>query len=250
MRIQDPNATVTKDVSGPGVNDFNATGNTTGMSLDFGSGTGVSRMFVSLIYNTVANMSWCVGTNNPAYKSRYRWVAQALALQFTSAVLSLDANMLNTVLPGGHGMVDLTKYSIYQRALDGIGQFCKLPTTYANGMLSANISSLSEFFVGSETDSFDHTLSVKDFPAVSRLTAYPNPADLSATISFDLPEDAFTNASLYDMTGREVLKLQEGKMAAGNRKLVVNTEGLSSGMYFCKITAGGRMSAVKVTVGH
>jgi hypothetical protein len=50
--------------------------------------------------------------------------------------------------------------------------------------------------------------------------------------------------------GSRVMMLHEGKMQAGEHKIRLNTHGLSNGLYFCKVTAGSRMSVVKVTVGH
>ena len=249
-RIQNPAASVTRDITAPGPADFNTPVIKTGMLLNFTAITGFSPMFVSLFYNSVANTDWCTGTAAPSYLSRYRWVAQASSLVFTQAVLSIDPAILNAVLPGGHGMVDLLKYSIYQRPLDGFGMFCKLQTTYANGLLSANISSLSEFFIGSETDSFDYTLSVDDLSALAAVSVYPNPADAAATLSLDLKTDASVSVSLLDITGRKVATVFEGSRKRGVCILSVSTLNLAPGMYLCRIVADNRAAIVKLNVSH
>lgn len=249
MRIQTPNATVTKDISGAGLYDFTGPGNATALSLDF-TGANTSSMFVSLLYNRVANTDWCTGTTAPLYLSKYRWVAHALALNFTSAVLRIDMGLLQSALPGGHGITDFTKYAIYQRALDGIGEFCKLPTTYVNGKLEANITSLSEFFIGSETDSFSYTLDIPNVSTIGGLKVYPHPSDLSSTISYDLPQGTDVKVALIDITGKEVMTVYRGYQEGGAQQVHVNTAQLPAGLYLCRIVAGSRTGAVKISVVH
>jgi len=69
---------------------------------------------------------------------------------------------------------------------------------------------------------------------------YPNPFNPTTKIRFDLPEiKNQKNVSLviYDATGRVVINLTQ-PYAAGKWEINFDASNLSSGVYFCKITAG------------
>src|SRR5690606_7304625 len=100
--------------------------------------------------------------------------------------LSFDLTALNAILASLnafvriHGMDTPSNFAIYQRPVDGTGEFTKLTTTYANGKLSAQITGLSEFMIGSETDTFNYTVinSIKNQgSAFGDIIVYPNPAN-------------------------------------------------------------------------
>lgn len=67
---------------------------------------------------------------------------------------------------------------------------------------------------------------------------YPNPFNPSTKISFSLPAASFVKMAVYDITGREVKNLVNEKMNAGQYEVDFNASGLTSGVYFCRITAG------------
>ena len=69
--------------------------------------------------------------------------------------------------------------------------------------------------------------------------AYPNPFNPQATIRFALPEAADVRLVVYDVTGREVARLVEGKMAAGRHEATFDGSRLASGMYLYRLTAEG-----------
>ncbi len=67
---------------------------------------------------------------------------------------------------------------------------------------------------------------------------YPNPFNPTTTISFDLPENVFVNLKIYDITGREVKSLIEGRYEAGRYSVNVDFSNYASGIYFYRLTAG------------
>jgi hypothetical protein len=77
---------------------------------------------------------------------------------------------------------------------------------------------------------------------------YPNPFNPGTVLSFILPERASVTLDIYDVSGRLVRRLVNGEeMAAGPREVFwdgANDAGrsVSSGVYYCRLTAG------KVTV--
>ncbi len=81
-------------------------------------------------------------------------------------------------------------------------------------------------------------------PATYELSQnYPNPFNPSTTIEYKLPERAFVEMKIYDITGREVATLVSGMQEAGTHNVVWNaTNGygvkVASGVYIYRITAG------------
>lgn len=66
---------------------------------------------------------------------------------------------------------------------------------------------------------------------------YPNPFNPVTTFSFALPERARVTVKLYDVAGREVRTLVDKKLEPGYHHTVVDGDGLSSGVYFCRMVA-------------
>lgn len=67
---------------------------------------------------------------------------------------------------------------------------------------------------------------------------YPNPFNPVTIISFSLPEARFVSLKVYDILGREVKSLLNGKKPAGNYEIKFDASGLNSGLYFYKIETG------------
>jgi hypothetical protein len=67
--------------------------------------------------------------------------------------------------------------------------------------------------------------------------AYPNPFNPSTTIRFDLPKASDATLIVYDLLGREVTRLTEGRKLAGSYEVTFNAEHLASGVYFYRLTA-------------
>lgn len=64
---------------------------------------------------------------------------------------------------------------------------------------------------------------------------YPNPFNPSTTISYQLPEDGYVSLIVYDALGREVSRLVDDFLEAGEYRINFNAQGLNSGFYFYKI---------------
>jgi hypothetical protein len=69
---------------------------------------------------------------------------------------------------------------------------------------------------------------------------YPNPFNPSTTIEYDLPVRSVVTLRVLDVLGREVAILESRReMEPGRRKSEFNGSRLSSGLYFCEMTASG-----------
>ncbi len=68
---------------------------------------------------------------------------------------------------------------------------------------------------------------------------YPNPFNPKTVISYQLPVKSIVSLKLYDILGREVATLVNEIKSAGNHAAVWNAKHLPSGIYFCRLAAGG-----------
>jgi hypothetical protein len=78
--------------------------------------------------------------------------------------------------------------------------------------------------------------------------AYPNPFNARLTAGFGLPEAGLVTAGLYDLSGREVMRILSERLSAGRHELSLNGDHLSSGIYILRIENAGRVSQMKVAL--
>jgi len=68
---------------------------------------------------------------------------------------------------------------------------------------------------------------------------YPNPFNPSTTIKFALPISGNVSLKVFDITGKLVSEMINGKLEAGNHEIYFNASNLSSGAYFYKLETQG-----------
>jgi hypothetical protein len=73
-------------------------------------------------------------------------------------------------------------------------------------------------------------------------SAYPNPFNPSTSIAFTVPVAADVSLTVFDILGREVTRLVNGKMQAGAHVVQWNTQNhhggtVASGIYFYRLEA-------------
>ena len=76
----------------------------------------------------------------------------------------------------------------------------------------------------------------------------PNPANGSTVIGYSISEAANVALNVYDITGKMVLNVNEGKKAAGKHSVTINTNSLPNGIYYYSLTAGERTITKKMVV--
>ena len=68
---------------------------------------------------------------------------------------------------------------------------------------------------------------------------YPNPFAGSTTISYELGSVSDVSIEIKDLTGRQVMVIDEGKKIAGKHFYQLQANKLEAGVYFYTLTAGG-----------
>ena len=77
---------------------------------------------------------------------------------------------------------------------------------------------------------------------------YPNPFNPSTTITFTIPVKSFVTLNIFDSLGREVSKLVSGEMLTGIQTRIWKPEGLPSGVYIARLTAGKFEKSIKLVL--
>ena len=65
---------------------------------------------------------------------------------------------------------------------------------------------------------------------------YPNPFNSETTIQYDLQYDTNVSLVIYDVTGRELVELKNGRNVRGTHSVVWNADDAASGIYFYQMT--------------
>lgn len=78
------------------------------------------------------------------------------------------------------------------------------------------------------------------------LQNFPNPFNPSTVISFSLPASGFVNLKVFDVLGNEVANLVNEEKPAGRFETSFNGSNLSSGIYYCRISAGSFSKSIKM----
>jgi hypothetical protein len=82
---------------------------------------------------------------------------------------------------------------------------------------------------------------------------YPNPFNPETQVSFSLPEEAKVSLAVYNVSGQKVRTLLDSGLPAGSYTVTwdgKDNQGISvaSGVYFCRLQAGEKVSTKKMTL--
>ena len=77
---------------------------------------------------------------------------------------------------------------------------------------------------------------------------YPNPFNPSTTLEFDLARQAGVRLEVYNLLGERVALLMDGVLNAGTHQVRFDASHLPSGIYFCRLSAGGSVETRKLVL--
>lgn len=77
---------------------------------------------------------------------------------------------------------------------------------------------------------------------------FPNPFNPTTMISYQLPANSLVSLKVYDILGREVATLVNGRQSAGSHSVKFDTGNLASGVYFYRLQAGSFVQTKKMVV--
>jgi hypothetical protein len=161
----------------------------------------------------------------------------------TEAIESLNGRL---VIGGTYGLESFDGDTYIPMASSGLWETRDLELyqgdLYVTGVFNY-IGGTESYYIGAWTDP---VVGVEDADAPAgalRVYNYPNPFNPSTTIVVQLPQTGRVDVGIYDVAGRLVRTLENGKRGAG--PLVLNWDGtnnagvrVSSGVYFTRVRAG------------
>jgi hypothetical protein len=122
--------------------------------------------------------------------------------------------------------------TVFGLAINGSNLYAVGSFTSVNGLPIQYLAGISKATVVGVTPRFT--------TSALRIESRPNPIRGSAGILFSLPRDTDVTLSIYDVAGREVTRLVNGKRYdAGSHEVRFDGRGLPNGLYVCLLRAGG-----------
>jgi len=76
----------------------------------------------------------------------------------------------------------------------------------------------------------------------------PNPFNSRTVLRFTLPSADVTTLKVYNLTGREIARLEDRWLNAGRHSVSIDAEGWASGVYLAKMTFHGETRTAKMVV--
>ena len=79
---------------------------------------------------------------------------------------------------------------------------------------------------------------------------FPDPFSTATTVEYTLPESMPVTLAAYDLLGRRVALLVEGRQPAGTHRAKLDASGLASGVYLLRLVAGGTQHTERMIVAR
>jgi len=167
--------------------------------------------------------------------------------------------VVNWTPPVG-GVVDdfIDYYRVYK---DGLVSSLQQETSWTDNTPNLDLNYwVSAIYAGGESDSSAHAVPGVTITGVgddlSMLPeefeigqAYPNPFNPATSIRIALPEIAQVKVAVFDVLGREVIRLANGEtLPAGYHRLTWDAESYASGVYFLQVEAGPEKAVRKLVL--
>ncbi len=77
---------------------------------------------------------------------------------------------------------------------------------------------------------------------------YPNPFSTTTTIRYYLSESDKVNLAIYDITGKLITELVNKSQSLGNNTVILNSEKLNNGVYFCTLKTNRSSETIKLVL--
>ena len=150
-------------------------------------------------------------------------------------------------LPGsfvqGHGTTtEPHMYSFVDSSTSAIGDEYRLKQLDLDGTVHLS------WIIGLQTG----TGTREDLPAGGFLLGqnFPNPFNPVTSIEFQLPAAGFAALKVYDILGREVGTLVNENMSPGVHTATWDASGMASGVYYCRLSFGGKLETRSMVVAR
>lgn len=107
-----------------------------------------------------------------------------------------------------------------------------------------DLFTLDDVYLSLSPSSADEPSSL--LPEQFSLSAYPNPFNGEVRLEFELRQDRHVSLIIYDLAGRKVQTLLDNERLRGSQTLHWDAAGLTSGVYFAKLSTAGLATVTKL----
>ncbi|MFN0156736.1 MAG: M1 family aminopeptidase [Bacteroidota bacterium] len=184
---------------------------------------------------------WIYGQGWPKYASTFSWANDTLDLMiYQQQSLSWPTYKMPMVVRAYHG-TSSTPFLLWDSLRTQVFRL-RLTTNPDSIVLDPEAMILKQ--IVDPPSSVDEGGSL---PTDFRLFQnYPNPFNPSTTISFQLATSNRVSLKIYDVLGRAVATLAEGRMSAGAHTVEFDASALPSGVYYCRMRTPGGVQAIRM----
>ncbi len=150
----------------------------------------------------------------------------------TDAAFTTDASVPFTLIPGGSVTLNVTLDTSADRELDEV--------LYVHSIADSEIVAGSARLIAA--------VAPAPIPQFGLSPIRPNPVTTQASISFDVPRQRVLTLEVFGVDGRRVATIASGLWNAGHHEVTWDAAGLSSGVYFCKLSTGGQTATRRLAI--
>ena len=210
--------------------------------------------FPSITFFSEPGMLWA-GTIHGAWLSTNNganWISRSNGLSldpYNSSFIRINNILISSLEAGGSGMFKTTdnglNWTPFEEGLPFLTAINEI-VLFGNDLLAATSGGIYKRPVSNLTSIQNNSGSPV---AGYRLNQnYPNPFNPETKINFILPESNFTDITIYDAGGKEIQKIVNRYIEAGNHEIILNSTGMSSGIYFYRMISGEFIDTKRMVV--
>ncbi len=177
---------------------------------------------------------WVDGTVNVLDSLDKQWICE-MAVPF-KGIKSLAPTKAFPPHPGDSWRIQLARQDYVQGGSTAIEQTTWNPTDAANWPHVP--SKFGQITFSGDPVSAVNAAKSNDPTAFALLGNYPNPFNPSTDIRYSVPRRSFVTLTVYSMLGQYVTQLVHGEIETGIHQVRFDAAQLSSGLYFCRLSAG------------
>ncbi|MBK5284345.1 MAG: T9SS type A sorting domain-containing protein [Bacteroidia bacterium] len=191
-----------------------------------------------------AVLTWYDRTN-PAYRDGYKIYATTIPSSPVTASDFIDAAF--------YTRTDAYPSPTYSTDTTWVMRTVAIPSTYSGQVIylayNHNANDMDVLYLD-EITVVEAPVSVNEISkdGVSLFQNQPNPAKNFTNISYELKKSANVKLSLFDITGRMVMNVNEGSKTSGNHKVIIDTRKLDAGVYIYSLNAEGTSISKRMVV--
>lgn len=178
--------------------------------------------------------------------------SQQIAYSSASRLVAYNANTLDTIrtnrnpYPIASGSLTIDRDTLYIARTGSITLYNALTRdSLSRFALNASAPYFSVAVYSGRATSVAQATMPQEFQLAQN---YPNPFNPTTNIGFSIQASGVVTLKVFDLLGREVTTLVSEPMQPGSYSVEFDARGLASGMYFYRLTAGGKSMTKKLTV--